>query len=184
MLQVIPVERPINFSQASAMMVDKGNHRHFMAKEIAEQPDVLSHTLAEYIDFSEGKIKLPKDLPFDFAKIDRLTITACGTASYAGLVAKYWFEQIARLSTEVDVASEFRYREAPMSENGLAMVISQSGETADTLAALRYCKEQGQHIAAIVNVPDSQSRAKVMLFCAPMQGRKSALPQPKHSHAS
>ncbi len=149
------VIRPMSFSQASAMLVDKGNHRHFMAKEIAEQPEVVGHTLAEYIDFAERAVRLPDKLPFDFAKLDRITITACGTASYAGLTSKYWFEKYARLPTEVDIASEFRYREAPMPKAGLAIVVSQSGETADTLAALRYCKAQGQHTVAIVNVPES-----------------------------
>jgi glutamine---fructose-6-phosphate transaminase (isomerizing) len=150
-----PVKRPMSFSQASAMMVDKGNHRHFMAKEIEEQPEVVGHTLAEYIDFATRTVKVPASLPFDFAKLDRITITACGTASYAGLAAKYWFEKVARLPTEVDIASEFRYREAPLTKNGMAIVVSQSGETADTLAALRYCKSQGQHTVAIVNVPES-----------------------------
>ncbi len=150
-----PISRPMSFSQASAMLVDKGNHRHFMAKEIAEQPEVIGHTLAEYVDFSERAIRVPEKLPFDFRTLDRLTITACGTASYAGLTAKYWFERVARLPTEVDIASEFRYREAPLPKHGLAIVVSQSGETADTLAALRYCKQQGQHTLAIVNVPES-----------------------------
>ena len=149
------VERPISYSQASTMLVDKGNHRHFMAKEIAEQPEVISHTLAEYIDFAEGTVRIPAKLPFDFATLDRIIITACGTASYAGLTAKYWFERVARLPVEVDIASEFRYREAPLSKSGLAIVVSQSGETADTLAALRYCKQQGQHTLAVVNVPES-----------------------------
>ena len=149
------VDRPVAFTQASALLVDKGNHRHFMAKEIAEQPEVVGHTLAEFVDFSERAIRLPENLPFDFAKLDRLTITACGTASYAGLTANYWFERIARLPTEVDIASEFRYREAPLTPNGLTSVISQSGETADTLAAMRYSKSQGQHTLAIVNVPES-----------------------------
>jgi glucosamine--fructose-6-phosphate aminotransferase (isomerizing) len=126
-----------------------------MAKEIAEQPEVIGHTLAEYVDFSERAIRVPENLPFDFNVLDRITITACGTASYAGLTAKYWFERVARLPTEVDIASEFRYREAPLPKNGLAIVVSQSGETADTLAALRYCKQQGQHTLAIVNVPES-----------------------------
>jgi glucosamine--fructose-6-phosphate aminotransferase (isomerizing) len=150
-----PIKRPMSFSQASSMLVDKGNHRHFMAKEIEEQPEVIGHTLAEYVDFSERTVRVPENLPFDFAHLDRITITACGTASYAGLAAKYWFERVARLPTEVDIASEFRYREAPMPRNGLAIVVSQSGETADTLAALRYCKSQGQHTLAIVNVPES-----------------------------
>ncbi|NNE24042.1 MAG: glutamine--fructose-6-phosphate transaminase (isomerizing) [Rhizobiales bacterium] len=149
------VIRPLNFTQASALLVDKGNHRHFMAKEIAEQPDVIGHTLAEYVDFETRTVKLPEDAEFDFAGLDRLTITACGTASYAGLVGKYWFERYARLPVEVDIASEFRYREAPMTKGGLSLVISQSGETADTLAALRYCKSQGQRVGAIVNVPES-----------------------------
>jgi glutamine---fructose-6-phosphate transaminase (isomerizing) len=149
------VLRPMSFSQASSMLVDKGNHCHFMAKEIAEQPEVVGHTLAEYLDFSAQKVRIPEKMAFDFAKLDRISITACGTASYAGLAAKYWFERYARLPVEVDIASEFRYREAPLSKNGLAIVISQSGETADTLAALRYAKSQGQHTLAVVNVPES-----------------------------
>ncbi|HEY7765657.1 MAG TPA: glutamine--fructose-6-phosphate transaminase (isomerizing) [Aestuariivirgaceae bacterium] len=151
----LEVRRPITFTQASAFLVDKGNHRHFMAKEIAEQPEVIGHTLAEYVNFAEQRVALPKTLPFDFAQLDRLTITACGTAYLAGLTAKYWFEKYARLPVEVDIASEFRYREAPLPHSGLAIVVSQSGETADTLAALRYCKAQGQYAAAIVNVPES-----------------------------
>ncbi len=168
------VVRPLTFTQATALMVDKGQHRHFMAKEIAEQPDVIGHTLAEYIDFAERRIRLPADLPFDLAGLDRLTITACGTAAYAGLVAKYWFEKYARLPVEVDIASEFRYREAPLSKGGLALVISQSGETADTLAALRYCKQEGQHVAAIVNVPEStiarESDAVLRTYAGPEIG--------------
>ncbi len=168
------VIRPMNFTQASALMVDKGNHRHFMAKEIAEQPEVVGHTLAEFVDFSEQAIRLPDKLPFDFSKMDKLTITACGTASYAGLTAKYWFERYARLPVEVDIASEFRYREAPLSPNGLTIVISQSGETADTLAALRYSKSQGQHTLAIVNVPEStiarESEAMLRTFAGPEIG--------------
>ena len=168
------VIRPMSFSQASSMLVDKGNHRHFMAKEIAEQPEVIGHTLAEYVDFSERAIRLPEKLAFDFKTLDRITITACGTASYAGLTAKYWFERIARLPTEVDIASEFRYREAPLPKNGLAIVVSQSGETADTLAALRYCKAQGQHTLAIVNVPEStiarESEAVFRTYAGPEIG--------------
>ena len=168
------VIRPLSFSQASAMLVDKGNHRHFMAKEIAEQPEVIGHTLAEYIDFSERTVRVPEKLPFDFKTLDRITITACGTASYAGLTAKYWFERVARLPTEVDIASEFRYREAPLPKNGLAIVVSQSGETADTLAALRYCKAQGQHTLAIVNVPEStiarESELVLRTFAGPEIG--------------
>ncbi len=160
------VIRPISFTQASAQMVDKGKHRHFMAKEIAEQPDVVGHTLAEYADFANRTIALPEGLDIDFARLDRLTITACGTAFYAGLVAKYWFERLARLPVEVDMASEFRYREAPLTRGGLAVVISQSGETADTLAALRYCKGEGQKVLAVVNVPES-TIARESDFVAP-----------------
>jgi len=150
-----PVERPMNRSLATALLVDKGNFRHFMAKEIHEQPEVISHTLANYIDMGEERIRLPADLPVDFSELKRVTICACGTAYYAGLVAKYWFEKYARLPVDIDVASEFRYREAPMEPGGLAIFISQSGETADTLASLRYCDEQGQHILSVVNVRES-----------------------------
>jgi len=149
------VERARQVSSASAALADKGNHRHFMAKEIYEQPETVSHTLAHYIDLAGETVKLREELPFDFAKLSRLTITACGTAFYAGLVAKYWFERYARLPVDVDVASEFRYREPPLPDNGLTLVISQSGETADTLAALRYAAKEGQHIAALVNVQES-----------------------------
>jgi glutamine---fructose-6-phosphate transaminase (isomerizing) len=169
-----PVTRKMSFSQASSMLVDKGIHRHFMAKEIAEQPEVVGHTLAEYLDFSTQSVRVPDNMPFDFADLDRISITACGTASYAGLTAKYWFERIARLPTEIDIASEFRYREAPLSKDGLAIVISQSGETADTLAALRYAKSQGQHTLAVVNVPEStiarESEIVVRTFAGPEIG--------------
>jgi glucosamine--fructose-6-phosphate aminotransferase (isomerizing) len=148
------VERPRIKSVASALTVDKGNHRHFMAKEIHEQPEVISHTLANYIDFSEGRATLP-DLGVDPAKIGRIAMSACGTAYYAGLVGKYWLERYARIPVDIDIASEFRYREPPLGEDGLAVFVSQSGETADTLATLRYCKGQGQRIASIVNVRTS-----------------------------
>ncbi len=148
------VERTRQKGVASALLVDKGNYRHFMAKEIHEQPEVIAHTIAHYADLSERRIDIP-NLEVDLASLTRVTLCACGTAFYAGLVAKYWFEQIARLPVEIDVASEFRYREAPLPDNGLAIFISQSGETADTLAGLRYCREQGQHIASVVNVPHS-----------------------------
>ena len=145
----------MNFTQASSLLVDKGNHRHFMAKEIFEQPEVIGHTLAEYIDFADGTVALGDTPGIDLSQIDRLTITACGTGFYAALTAKYWFERLARIPTEVDIASEFRYREAPLDPKGLTLVVSQSGETADTLAALRYSKTQGQTIAGVVNVPES-----------------------------
>jgi glucosamine--fructose-6-phosphate aminotransferase (isomerizing) len=149
------VERPVIKSNASAFLVDKGNHRHFMAKEIHEQPEVVGHTLAHYLDMSGERVALPMALPFDFTKIERVAISACGTAYYAGLVARYWFERFARLPVEIDVASEFRYREAPFAPGNLALFISQSGETADTLATLRYAREQKQHVMSIVNVPTS-----------------------------
>ena len=149
------VQRARLRSQASAFLVDKGNHRHFMAKEIHEQPEVVGRTLAHYLDMSAGAVRLPFDLPFDPKSLTRVTITACGTAYYAGLVAKYWFERFARLPVEIDVASEFRYREAPLPDNGLMIVVSQSGETADTLASLRYAKQQGQHTLSVVNVTTS-----------------------------
>ena len=140
---------------ASTSLVDKANYRHFMAKEIHEQPEVVGHTLARYVDMATERVLLPVKLPFDFSDIRRINITACGTASYAGFVAKYWFERFARVPVEVDVASEFRYREAPLRKGDLAIFISQSGETADTLAALRYAKTEGVHTIAVVNVPTS-----------------------------
>ncbi|MGJ4939201.1 glutamine--fructose-6-phosphate transaminase (isomerizing) [Bradyrhizobium sp. HKCCYLS1011] len=149
------VSREIVKHSPATSLVDKANFRHFMAKEIHEQPEVVGHTLARYIDMASERIALPATLPFDFKDIQRISITACGTASYAGYVAKYWFERFARLPVELDVASEFRYREAPLRKGDLAIFISQSGETADTLAALRYAKAQGVHTLSVVNVPTS-----------------------------
>ncbi len=149
------VERARIKTQASAFLVDKGNYRHFMAKEIHEQPEVVGRTLAHYVDFAASAVRLPFDLPFDAKKLESLTLTACGTAYYAGMVAKYWFERYARLRVEIDVASEFRYRDAPLPENGVMVVVSQSGETADTLASLRLAKAHGQKIVGVVNVPTS-----------------------------
>jgi glutamine---fructose-6-phosphate transaminase (isomerizing) len=140
---------------AATSLVDKANYRHFMAKEIHEQPEVVGHTLARYVDMATERVALPTKLPFDFKDIQRISIVACGTASYAGYVAKYWFERLGRVPVELDVASEFRYREAPLRKGDLAIFISQSGETADTLAALRYAKSQGVHTLAVVNVPTS-----------------------------
>jgi glucosamine--fructose-6-phosphate aminotransferase (isomerizing) len=148
------VDRPIIKAVASSLLVDKGNYRHFMAKEIHEQPEVISHTLANYLDMVSARVNFP-DLGIDLAKISRVTISACGTAYYAGLVAKYWIERFARVAVDIDVASEMRYRETPLPEGGLAVFVSQSGETADTLATLRYCKANGQRIASIVNVRTS-----------------------------
>jgi glutamine---fructose-6-phosphate transaminase (isomerizing) len=149
------VQRERHKQSATAALVDKANYRHFMAKEIHEQPEVTGHTLARYIDMATERVMLPLKLPFDFRDIQRISIVACGTASYAGFIAKYWFERLGRVSVEVDVASEFRYREAPLRKGELAIFISQSGETADTLAALRYAKSQGVHTLAVVNVPTS-----------------------------
>jgi len=153
--QDVKVERPIIHAVAASLTVDKGNHRHFMLKEIYEQPEVISHTLAHYIDFTACRTVLPKSAPIDFSRLNRLAMSACGTAHYAGLIGKYWFEKIARLPVDIDIASEFRYRESPLDPNGLALFISQSGETADTLASLRYCLGAGQKIGAVVNVPTS-----------------------------
>ena len=149
------VERAVLRSSASAFLVDKGNYRHFMAKEIHEQPEVVGHTLAHYLDMANGRVRLPLDLPFDLRRLNRVSVSACGTSYYAGLIAKYWLERLARLPVEIDVASEYRYREVPLDAGGLAIFVSQSGETADTLATLRYAKQHQQHALAIVNVPSS-----------------------------
>jgi len=149
------VNRDVLKSGASSFLVDKANYRHFMAKEIHEQPEVVGHTLARYVDMAAERVALPLKLPFDFRDIQRISIVACGTASYAGYIAKYWFERLGRVPVELDVASEFRYREAPLRKGDLAIFISQSGETADTLAALRYAKAQGVHTLSVVNVPGS-----------------------------
>ena len=148
-------ERPVLKSQASVMLIDKGNHRHFMAKEIYEQPEVVGHTLAKYLDMTTERVALPMALPFDFGALKRISIAACGTAYYAGMVARYWFERFARLPVEVDIASEFRYRDVPLDPGDLSIFVSQSGETADTLASLRYAREHGQHVLSVVNVPTS-----------------------------
>jgi glutamine---fructose-6-phosphate transaminase (isomerizing) len=168
------VQREMLVSQASALLVDKGNHRHFMAKEIYEQPETISHTLSHYVDMGAERVALREVLPFDFADLTRLTISACGTAYLAGAVAKYWFERYARLPVDIDVASEFRYREPPLERGGLSLFISQSGETADTLAALRYCAGQGQHVASLVNTLEStiarESGVVFPILCGPEIG--------------
>ena len=148
------VVRPVARSLAAGLIVDKGNYRHFMAKEIHEQPDVVSRTLGHYLDLASYRVALPK-LPFDFSDVNRLSLSACGTAFYACFVAKYWFERWAKLPVDVDIASEFRYRETAMEPGGAAIFVSQSGETADTLASLRYCRAQGQHVLSVVNVRES-----------------------------
>jgi glucosamine--fructose-6-phosphate aminotransferase (isomerizing) len=149
-----PVHRASQISQATVFVVDKGNHRHFMEKEIYEQPEVISHALSHYVDFASNRVN-PNASAIDFSSISSLAMSACGTAYLAGLIGKYWFERYARLPVEIDVASEFRYREMPLSPNQAALFISQSGETADTLASLRYCRENGLKIGAVVNVRES-----------------------------
>jgi glucosamine--fructose-6-phosphate aminotransferase (isomerizing) len=150
----VAVERPVTISGVSGAMIDKGNHRHFMQKEIYEQPVVVAQTLRSYLRRMENEVAMP-DMDFDLGAVKRITIVACGTSYYAGLVAKYWFEKFARVPVDIDVASEFRYRDPVLEAGGLALFISQSGETADTLAALRHAKAEGQIIAVVVNVPTS-----------------------------
>ncbi len=149
-----PVTREITVSGVSGAMIDKGNFRHFMQKEIFEQPVVVAQTLGSYLRRLENQVGLP-DMSFDLSDVSRVTIVACGTSFYAGMVAKYWFEKFARIPVDIDVASEFRYREPVLEPGGLALFISQSGETADTLAALRHARAEGQKIAVVVNVPTS-----------------------------
>jgi glucosamine--fructose-6-phosphate aminotransferase (isomerizing) len=153
-----PVTRETTHVTGSMAAAEKGNYRHFMIKEINEQPETVSHTLTHFIDAFNVKVKTPTQLDFpklDFSSLERISLTACGTAAYAAYVAKYWFEQLAKIAVDVDIASELRYREPVLTKNSLAVVISQSGETADTLAALRYCKKHGLQTAALVNVMSS-----------------------------
>ena len=165
-------------------LVDKANYRHFMAKEIHEQPEVVGHTLARYVDMATERVSLPVKLPFDFQDIQRISITACGTASYAGYIGKYWLERLARLPVELDVASEFRYREAPLRKGDLAIFISQSGETADTLAALRYAKAQGRTRSRSSTCRPRRSRARARPCCRRWRVRKSASHRPRLSPAN
>ncbi len=158
-----PVIRPIVNSGASGQLIDKGNYRHFMLKEIYEQPLVVAQTLRSYLRPVEEQVALP-DMEFDLASIDRVAIVACGTASYVGMIGKYWIEQFARVPVEADVASEFRYRDPVLTPNMLGIVISQSGETADTLAALRHMKAAGLTTAGIINVPTSSMAREVDLL--------------------
>ncbi|WP_421933003.1 glutamine--fructose-6-phosphate transaminase (isomerizing) [Phenylobacterium sp.] len=158
-----PVTREMRVVSPSAALVERGNYRHFMEKEIHDQPDACQHTLSAYLDPVSGKATAPGGI--DFAKIDRIQIIACGTAFYAGLISRYLFERLARIPVDVEVASEFRYREPPVTKGTLAIVVSQSGETADTLAALRWCKGQGLKTAAVVNVHEStMAREADVLF--------------------
>jgi glutamine---fructose-6-phosphate transaminase (isomerizing) len=157
------VERPIVLSGASSALIEKGNHRHFMQKEIFEQPIVVAQTLQSYLRPLEQKVALP-DMEFDLSSVERVTIVGCGTASYVAMIGKYWIESFARVPVEVDVASEFRYRDPVLGPNMLGIVISQSGETADTLAALRHMKAEGLTTAGIINVPTSSMAREVDLL--------------------
>ncbi|HEU4967783.1 glutamine--fructose-6-phosphate transaminase (isomerizing) [Sphingomonas sp.] len=156
-------DRPITVSGITGALIDKGNHRHFMQKEIYEQPVVVAQTLSSYLRTLEARVALP-DMEFDLGSVERVAIVACGTASYVGAIGKYWIEQLARVPVEVDVASEFRYREPVLGPNTLGLVISQSGETADTLAALRHMKACGVTTAGIINVPTSSMAREVDLL--------------------
>jgi glucosamine--fructose-6-phosphate aminotransferase (isomerizing) len=168
-----PVERKVVETALSGALIGKGNYRHFMLKEIHEQPAVIGDTLHAVLNPATREITMPP-MDCDLAKVPRVTISACGTAYYAGLVAKYWLERYARLPVEIDVASEFRYREAPLPDGGLSVFVSQSGETMDTMAALRYCKAQGQHILSVVNVQESsiarESHTVLQTFAGPEIG--------------
>jgi glucosamine--fructose-6-phosphate aminotransferase (isomerizing) len=148
------VQREIKLTRLTGSAIGKGNFRHFMEKELHEHPAVIGDTLHRMVNPATRAVALP-DLPFDFATLPRITVSACGSAFYAGLVGRWWFEAIARIQTDADVASEFRYRTPPLAQGGLGILVSQSGETADTMAALRYMREQGQHVLSIVNVPES-----------------------------
>ncbi|MBT5914609.1 MAG: glutamine--fructose-6-phosphate transaminase (isomerizing), partial [Rhodospirillaceae bacterium] len=148
------VERPINLTEVSGALIGKGKYRHFMDKEIHEQPEVIGYTLSAFYDPNSGRMKMP-ELPFDPTLLPKLTIIAAGTSYYAGMVAKYWLEGLARLPVEVDIASEFRYRNSVLPKGGAALFISQSGESLDTLMALRHAREVGQHIISLVNVSES-----------------------------
>ncbi|MBF0268622.1 MAG: glutamine--fructose-6-phosphate transaminase (isomerizing) [Alphaproteobacteria bacterium] len=167
------VERPTKITQLSGALIGKGEHRHYMMKEICEQPQVISDTIQSYYNPEDRTVTLPV-FPFDLQSVERITIVACGTSYYAGLVGRYWFEQLARLSVDVDIASEFRYRHPVMKKGQLAIFISQSGETADTLAALRLCKQEGVHTLAVVNVGEStmarEADAMVMTLAGPEIG--------------
>lgn len=157
-------------SPASALLIDKGNYRHFMAKEIHEQPEVIARTLAHYLDMSNGRVALPFVPPVDVTSLSRLTICGCGTAFIAGLIAKYWFERFARLSVDVEIASELRYRDAPLVPGGLTLLVSQSGETADTLACLRMAKAKGQKILSVVNESTSTMARESDVVAATLAG--------------
>ena len=159
------VTRRFAKTPVGGLLAEKGNYRHFMAKEIHEQPEVIGHTIAHYVDMGALAVK-PFDWPVDPHSLTRISIVACGTAYMAGMIGKYWIERFAKLAVEVDVASEYRYREPPIDKGGLTIFVSQSGETADTLACLRYAKDNGARTLAVVNVPTS-SIARLADACAP-----------------
>jgi glucosamine--fructose-6-phosphate aminotransferase (isomerizing) len=167
------VERPVRLSAYSGAAMGRGNFRHFMEKELHEHPAVIGDTLHQMVDPASGAVVLP-NLPIDFATLPRVTISACGSAFYAGLVARNWFESLARLPVDADVASELRYREPPLPKGGLGLLVSQSGETADTLAALRFMRGAGQHIVSILNVAEStmarESDATLLTVAGPEIG--------------
>jgi glucosamine--fructose-6-phosphate aminotransferase (isomerizing) len=163
------VQRRVQLSSAGSLLAEKGNYRHFMAKEIHEQPEVVGHTLAHYLDFAEMRSK-PFAWPGDPKKLNRVSIVGCGTAYFAGLVGRYWIERFARLPVEIDVASEYRYRESPVDDGGLTIVVSQSGETADTLASLRYVKDKGSKTIGVVNVAASSVARLTDAFAPTLAG--------------
>ena len=157
----------------SVSLSEKGIFKHFMSKEIHEQPEVIGKSLSNYIDMDDGTLNMP-NLPYDLASISNVTLVACGSSYYAGLISRDWFEKFTNIKVDVEIASEFRYREPPMDSNGLTIFISQSGETADTLAALRHCKSLGQKTISIVNVGDStmcrNSDASLKIYAGPEIG--------------
>jgi len=163
------ISRDETISSGSAFLVSKGNHRHFMQKEMFEQPEILSHALSHYLDFAKNQVRA-RENSIDWQKIERLSCTACGTAYYSTLVAKYWFESLAQLPTENDFASEFRYREPPLPKGTLSFFVSQSGETADTLASLRYCHSKSVQTAALVNVAESTMAREADIFLPSLAG--------------
>ena len=173
-----PVERTVKRTEQSGAFTGKGNFRHFMEKEIFEQPAVIGDTLRSMFNPAERTITLA-DLPFDLASLSRLTVAACGTAFHSGLVARYWMERLARLPVDVDVASEFRYRNMGLPKDGLALFISQSGETADTIAALRYAKQQGSRTAVLVNTPDSSMAREADVVLTTLAGPEIAVASTK-----
>jgi len=173
------VKRPVVWIPTGGAYNDRGNYRHFMEKEIHEQPEVIQRTLEHYVDLASGRIAEFHDTPIDWPSLTRISIAACGTAHYAGLIAKYWFERLAHLSVQVEFASEFRYRDAPLGAHELMMVISQSGETADTLASLRYAKRFGGPVLAIVNVPTSSIARESTIVCPTFAGPEIAVASTK-----